>query len=60
MKKNAKLAGPASGDKEEILLADCNLVDARRGKHWNELNGPLRDRRTDVYAHMLGYEEPAS
>jgi N-carbamoylputrescine amidase len=51
------LAGPASADKEEILIADCNLSEARKSKHWNEFNGPIRDRRTDVYDYMLGYKE---
>lgn len=48
------LAGPASEDQEEILYAECNLAEARRKKNWNELNGPLRDRRVDVYDAMLG------
>ncbi len=54
------IAGPASGDKEEILYADCNISDARRGKTWSELNAPLRDRRTDYYDEMLGTQEKPS
>ena len=50
------IAGPASRDKEEILYAECNLADARRKRNWNEYNQVLRDRRTDVYAEMLGAE----
>ena len=45
---------PASEDKEEIILAEINLSDARRERNWNEYNQPLRDRRTDVYDEMLG------
>ncbi len=48
------LAGPARAHGEEILIADMNLADARRGRHLNEFNQLLRDRRTDVYDEMLG------
>ena len=48
------LAGPASPHEEEILIADMNLADARRGRHLNDFNQLLRDRRTDVYDEMLG------
>jgi len=48
------LAGPASFDGEEMLVADMNLSDARRKRNLNEFNQLLRDRRTDVYGEMLG------
>lgn len=48
------LAGPASADGEELLIADLNLADARRKRTLNEFNQLLRDRRTDVYDEMLG------
>ncbi len=48
------LAGPASGDEEETLYAECNLVESRRMKTLNELNIIMRDRRTDVYDRALG------
>lgn len=48
------VAGPASATAEETLLAEVNLADARRKRNWNEYNQPLRDRRGDVYAEMLG------
>ena len=48
------LAGPASPDREEMLIADLNLADARRKRNLNEFNQLLRDRRTDVYGEMLG------
>lgn len=48
------VAGPASRDGEEILLARVNLSDARRQRNWNAFNQPLRDRRTDLYDEMLG------
>ncbi len=47
-------AGPASYDKEEVLVAEINLADARRKRNWNDFNQVLRDRRTDVYDRMLG------
>ena len=48
------LAGPASGDSEEIVLAEVDLSAARRARNWNSFNHPLRDRRTDIYAERLG------
>lgn len=47
-------AGPASYDKEEVLVAEINVADARRKRNWNDFNQVLRDRRTDVYERMLG------
>lgn len=52
------LAGPASRDEEEIVLADVDLGSARRLRNWNAFNQVLRDRRTDVYDEMLGSREP--
>lgn len=48
------VAGPASRDGEEIVIADVNLADARRDRNWNAFNQVLRDRRSDVYGEMLG------
>jgi len=48
------VAGPASREKEEILLARVNLGEARRRRNWNAFNQVLRDRRRDVYGEMLG------
>jgi predicted amidohydrolase len=48
------VAGPASFDREEVLVATLNLADARRKRNWNDFNQPLRDRRDDVYGTMLG------
>ena len=48
------IAGPASDDCEEMLIADVNLSDARRKRNWNDFNQVLRDRRTDLYAENLG------
>lgn len=47
-------AGPASADREEMIVADLNLADARRMRTLNEFNQLLRDRRTDFYDEMLG------
>lgn len=46
-------AGPASVEGEEIIYAECNILDARRVV-WNPLNVVYRDRRTDLYDEMLG------
>jgi N-carbamoylputrescine amidase len=48
------VAGPASRDKEEILVADVALGEARRARNWNAFNQVLRDRRSDLYDEMLG------
>jgi predicted amidohydrolase len=48
------VAGPASRDDEEVLLAEVDLGSARRARNWNAFNQVLRDRRTDVYDEMLG------
>ncbi|MGA7811015.1 nitrilase family protein [Bradyrhizobium sp.] len=48
------IAGPASRDKEEILVADVALGEARRARNWNAFNQVLRDRRSDLYDEMLG------
>jgi predicted amidohydrolase len=50
------LAGPASKTEPAILMAECNLSDARRRRTLNEFNQVLRDRRADVYGEMLGAE----
>lgn len=49
------IKGPASFDKEEILLAEVNLMDARR-KVWTPYNHIVQDRRTDLYDELLGFE----
>jgi predicted amidohydrolase len=48
------LAGPASPTDEEIIYADVDLGMARVARNWNDFNHPLRDRRDDVYAEVLG------
>jgi predicted amidohydrolase len=48
------LAGPASFDREEMIVADMNLSDARRKRSLNDFNQLLRDRRIDVYDELLG------
>ena len=48
------VAGPASRDGEEIVMAEVDLGMARRQRNWNPFNQVLRDRRTDVYDEMLG------
>ena len=46
------LAGPASAEREEILVADVDLGEARRARRWNEFNDPVADRRRDVYGSL--------
>ena len=52
------VAGPASREDEEIVLAEVDLGSARRLRNWNAFNQVLRDRRIDVYDEMLGSKEP--
>lgn len=49
------IQGPAAFDEEEVLITPINVMDARRKQvsPWNHL---LRDRRTDLYDTMLGYD----
>ncbi len=51
------LAGPASFDKEEVITAECNLIEARIRKRRTHLNHVFHDRRIDVYDALLGYDE---
>ncbi len=53
------LAGPASTTDEEIIYADVDLIGSRPLRHGNPFNQPLRDRRTDIYAEMLGSSHKA-
>ena len=43
------LAGPASGDKEEIISATIDPIGSRAMRDGNPFNQPLLDRRTDAY-----------
>lgn len=44
------VAGPASAEGEEVLVAQVSLVDARCNRQLNAFNHLLRDRRAEVYA----------
>lgn len=48
------LAGPASADRDELLVAEVDLAEARRARRWNEFNDPLADRRPEVYGPVAG------
>ena len=37
-----------------MLIADIDLADARHNRNLTDFNERLRDRRTDMYAEMLG------
>ncbi|VTY39831.1 N-carbamoyl-D-amino acid hydrolase [Xylophilus ampelinus] len=47
------VAGPASSDAEEMLLADLDLSKARRLRTLNSFNHVLHDRRPPLYAAVL-------
>ncbi|MET7422501.1 nitrilase family protein [Dactylosporangium sp. NPDC005555] len=44
------LAEPASRDREELVLAEVDLISTRRQRRENPFNQPLADRRTDLYS----------
>jgi predicted amidohydrolase len=46
----------ASAEEETILYADVDLMAARSAPIWNSLNDLPRDRRSDLYGSMLGYD----
>ncbi|MCP3753259.1 nitrilase family protein [Pseudomonas sp. SBB6] len=48
-----EIAGP---EDQCILYADLDLSGARSAPIWNSLNDLPRDRRTDLYGSMLGYD----
>ena len=54
------VAGPASRDTEDILIAEVDLGEARRKRNWNAFNQVLRDRRVDIYDEMLGSDAKRS
>ncbi|MBO4209201.1 hydratase [Micromonospora echinofusca] len=43
------LAGPASPDREELVLAEVDLIGSRALRWHNPFNQPLADRRRDLY-----------
>ena len=46
----------AGAENECILYAELDLTSARSAPIWNSLNDLPRDRRTDLYGSMLGYD----
>lgn len=48
------VAGPGSFDREEVLYADVDILEARE-VYGSRFNGILADRRTDLYDRTLGY-----
>ncbi len=52
------VAGPASCDHEELLIADLDLSEARRLRQLNSFNHVLDDRRPQVYAPILDSDRP--
>ncbi len=47
------IAGPASPDREELVLAEVDLIGSRAERLHNPFNQPLADRRTDLYVAGL-------
>jgi predicted amidohydrolase len=56
----SQISGPrgaivtGSINEEEVITSTIDIADARKTR-WTEYNDILKDRRTDVYADMLGY-----
>jgi len=61
----SNIAGPngtikrATWDKEEIIVADINVIDARY-TIWTKFADLIKDRRIDLYDVLLGYEGSAN
>jgi predicted amidohydrolase len=49
---NSRRSTQADRDREETLIADINLADARRNRSINGFNHVLRDRRADLYGDL--------
>jgi len=43
------VGGPASSDREELVVAEIDLAQTRRARRWNDFNQVLRDRRPEAY-----------
>ncbi len=54
------LAGPASADGEEVLLARADLAEAVRRRQLNARNHLFADRRQDVYGEISNLAERAA
>lgn len=48
--------GIADAEAEAILYADLDIVASRSSVVWSDLNDLPRDRRTDLYDELLGYD----
>lgn len=46
----------ADAQSETILYADIDITASRASKIWNDMNDLARDRRTDLYDRLLGYD----
>jgi predicted amidohydrolase len=51
-------AGPLSPNDEAIAVVKLDLDDVQRARHRGPGIDPFENRRTDVYAADLGYQEP--
>ena len=54
------VAGPASKDAEELLVADVDLDSVERARHRTPRNHLLTDRREDAYHTAAGHAAPAT
>jgi len=54
------VAGPASKDREELLVADVDLDSVEQARHRTPRNHLLTDRRPDAYRATAGRPAPAT
>jgi N-carbamoylputrescine amidase len=54
------VAGPASKDAEELLVADIDLDSVERARHRTPRNHLLTDRRQEAYRTSAGHAAPAT
>jgi predicted amidohydrolase len=49
------LVGPLSADDEDLVVVTLDLDEVDRARHRGPGIDPMQNRRTDVYASLLGY-----
>lgn len=54
------VAPPASRREEALVVLDLDVAQVHLARHRGEGISPLDQRRTDVYAELLGYADPAA
>lgn len=54
------VVGPLSADDEDLVVVTLDLDQVEQARHRGPGIDPMANRRTDVYADLLGYREPTT